>query len=91
MHNRLPADLARRIEAAIAESNRSQLSIARKFGVSMKIVNAIAVQRGSALRPNHLGRVSDPTPEEIAERCAEIRRGWKQKRERYSFPTLSQL
>jgi hypothetical protein len=97
MHSRLPADVVQRIATRLARGHVPATVIAKEEGLSPTVVRAIRDGRHGHQRPAEEkarrlhDRVPDPTPEEIAERCAEIRRKWKRPREHFTFPALSQL
>jgi len=60
----------------------TQRQVARMFGLSRTTCGAIAVEYGLPYRSRFsrqigiANAVSDPTPEEIRERCEEIQKGW---------------
>jgi len=63
---------------------REEWQVAKKFGLSRTTCGAIAAEYGLPYRSrfsNRIGTsnsVADPTPEQIAERCAEIRSRWSE-------------
>lgn len=70
--------------AAWMDPDVTQRRVAKKFGLSRTTCGAIAAEYGLPYRSrfsNMIGTsnsVIDPTPEQIAERCAEIRSRWSE-------------
>jgi len=69
-------------EQAWMDPDTTQKQIAEMFGLSRTTCGAIAAEFGLPYRSrfsNRIGTsnaVEDPSPDEIAERCAEIRKRW---------------
>ena len=77
--------------AAWYDENMTRIDIAQKFGLTKGTTRRIAIEFGLPLerQSNYIDtrRTDDPTPEEIAERAAEVRRSWSSlKTEKRSRP-----
>lgn len=96
MPARLSAAEVHRIADLIAAGLHNDVQIAAAAGIHPTTVREIRLGRHAVQNPdrtincNKCRTTHDPTPEEIAEACDSIRKR-KRKRERYSFPVLSEL